>query len=92
MVGNNPLGILRLGVAARDSCNPALNRTITRGSHEVNTPTTPELTRTCKGSSPPSLTFGYASRGCTCVCRRGVPAVSLIVSSVTRVSAAAKIM
>ena len=91
MVGNNPVNILRLGVAARDSCNLALNRPITRGSHEANTPTTPEPTRTCKRSSP-EPTFGYASRGCTCVCRRGVPAVSLMVRSVTRVSAAAKIM
>ena len=92
MIGNNPVGILRLGAAARDSCNPDLNHPITRGSHEVNTHTTSEPTWTCKRSSPPSLTFGYASRGCACVCRRGVPAVSLIVRTVTRVSAAAKIM
>jgi hypothetical protein len=57
VVGDSPVDLLRLGAAARDSCNPTLHRVVTPGRHEVNTPTTLELVRTCKGSPLPRHTL-----------------------------------
>jgi hypothetical protein len=51
VVGNSPVDLLRLGAAARDSCNPTLIRVVTPGCYEVNTHTTLEPIQTCKGLS-----------------------------------------
>jgi hypothetical protein len=53
VVGDSPVDFLRLGAAARDSCNPTLHRVVTPGRHEVNTPTALEPVRNCKGSPLP---------------------------------------